>query len=68
MRVSGILGGNSGTAYPLSMSTKFFNNQDGNTLFAKFKGIADGMGEDFHTFQAVAGIFRYHCRQPWMKG
>lgn len=40
------------------MSTKFFNNQDGNTLFAKFKGIADGMGENFHTFQAVAGFFR----------
>ena len=40
------------------MSTKFFNNQDGNTLFAKFKGIADGMGENFYTFQAVAGFFR----------
>lgn len=40
------------------MSTKFFNNQDGNTLFAKFKGIANGMGENFHTFQAVAGFFR----------
>lgn len=40
------------------MSTKFFNNQNGNTLFAKFKGIADGMGENFHTFQAVAGFFR----------
>lgn len=40
------------------MSAKFFNNQDGNTLFAKFKGIADGMGENFHTFQAVAGYFR----------
>ena len=40
------------------MFTKFFNNQDGNTLFAKFKGIADGMGENFHTFQAVAGFFR----------
>ena len=40
------------------MSTKFFNNQDGNTLFAKFQGIARGMGENFHTFQAVAGFFR----------
>ncbi len=40
------------------MSTKFFNNQDNNTLFAKFQGIAEGMAGNFHTFQAVAGFFR----------
>ena len=40
------------------MSTKFFNNRDGNTLFSKFQGLAQGMGVNFHTFQAVAGFFR----------
>lgn len=43
------------------MSTKFFNNQNGNTLFGKLKGIADaekGMGDKFKVFQAVAGYFR----------
>lgn len=43
------------------MSTKFFNNQDGNTLFEKLKGIADaenGMGDIFKVFQAVAGHIR----------
>ena len=43
------------------MSTKFFNNKDGNTLFEKLKGIADpetGMGDKFRVFQAVAGYFR----------
>lgn len=40
------------------MATKFFNNLDGNTLFAKFRGITQGMGANFHTFQAVAGFFR----------
>ena len=39
------------------MSSNFFNNTDGNTLFAKFRGIAEGMA-DFHTFQAVSGFFR----------
>ena len=40
------------------MATKFFNNADGETLFSKFKGIAEGMGINFHTFQAVSGYFR----------
>lgn len=40
------------------MATKFFNNTDGETLFSKFKGIAEGMGANFHTFQAVSGYFR----------
>jgi hypothetical protein len=26
------------------MATKFFNNENGDTLFAKLKGIADGVG------------------------
>ena len=39
------------------MSTKFFNNQDGNTIFEKLKGIAKGMA-DFHSFWAVVGFFR----------
>jgi superfamily II DNA or RNA helicase len=43
------------------MTSKFFNNQDGKTLFEKLKGIADakeGMGDKFKVFQAVAGYFR----------
>ena len=40
------------------MATKFFNNTGGETLFSKFKGIAEGMGANFHTFQAVSGYFR----------
>ena len=40
------------------MSTKFFNNENGDTLFAKLKGIVGGMGVNFHTFQAVSGYFR----------
>ena len=40
------------------MSTKFFNNDSGNTLFAKLRGIAQGMDANFHTFQAVSGYFR----------
>ena len=40
------------------MATKFFNNENGDTLFAKLKGIAEGMGVNFHTFQAVSGYFR----------
>lgn len=39
------------------MSTKFFNNNIGNSLFDKFKGIADGM-PNFHSFLAVVGYFR----------
>lgn len=39
------------------MSTKFFNNTIGNTLFDKFNGIADGM-PNFHSFLAVVGYFR----------
>ena len=39
------------------MSTKFFNNNISNTLFDKFKGIADGMS-NFHSFLAVVGYFR----------
>lgn len=38
------------------MSTKFFNGCD-NTLFDKFKGIAQGM-QNFHSFLAVVGYFR----------
>ena len=42
------------------MSTKFFNNDDGNTLFARLAKIAgaEGMGEKFQVFKAVAGYFR----------
>ena len=39
------------------MSTKFFNNKDGNTLFEKLRGIARGMAT-FDRFLAVAGYFR----------
>ena len=39
------------------MSTKFFNNELGNTLFDKLKGIASGMSS-FHSFLAVVGFFR----------
>lgn len=37
------------------MSTKFFNNNMGNTLFDKFKGVAEGM-QNFHSFLAVVGL------------
>ncbi len=42
------------------MTTKFFNNDSGNTLFAKLAGLASegGMGDRFQVFQAVAGYFR----------
>lgn len=40
------------------MMSKFFNNENGDTLFSKFTGIADGMGANFHTFLAVSGYFR----------
>lgn len=39
------------------MSTKFFNNGQGNTLFDKLKGIASEMMA-FDRFLAVAGFFR----------
>lgn len=39
------------------MSTKFFTNTDGNTLFDKFREIATDM-VNFHTFNAVVGYFR----------
>ena len=40
-----------------TMSTKFFNNNSGNTLFEKMKGIASGMAT-FDRFLAVVGFFR----------
>ncbi len=39
------------------MSTKFFNNTPGNTLFEKLKGIATNMAS-FERFLAVVGFFR----------
>lgn len=39
------------------MSSKFFNNSPENTLFDKFKGIAEGM-PNFYAFLAVVGYFR----------
>ena len=39
------------------MSTKFFTNNTGNTLFDKFKGIAADM-LNFDRFLAVVGFFR----------
>ena len=39
------------------MSSKFFNNNPQNTLFDKFKGIAEGM-PNFYSFLAVVGYFR----------
>ena len=39
------------------MSTKFFNNDAGNTLFDKLKGIATEMAT-FNHFLAVVGFFR----------
>lgn len=39
------------------MSSKFFNNNGENTLFAKLKGIAQGMA-NFERFLAVVGFFR----------
>jgi len=40
-----------------NMSSKFFTNKEGNTLFDKFKGIARGMA-NFYSFHAVVGFFR----------
>ena len=39
------------------MSSKFFNNSGENTLFAKLRGIAQGMA-NFDRFLAVVGFFR----------
>lgn len=39
------------------MSSKFFNNNTGSTLFDKLKGIASGMA-NFDRFLAVVGFFR----------
>ena len=39
------------------MSSKFFNNNSGNTLFDKLKGIACNMAY-FDRFLAVVGFFR----------
>jgi len=39
------------------MSSKFFTNTGNNTLFDKFKGVAQGM-MNFHSFHAVVGFFR----------
>lgn len=39
------------------MSSKFFNNSPQNTLFEKFKGIAESMS-NFYSFLAVVGYFR----------
>ncbi|GAB6010986.1 helicase-related protein [Viscerimonas tarda] len=39
------------------MSSKFFTNQHDNTLFDKFRGIAQGM-TNFYSFHAVVGFFR----------
>lgn len=39
------------------MSTKFFNNSTGNSLFEKLKGIASDMA-NFERFLAVVGFFR----------
>ena len=40
------------------MSTKFFTNHNGNTLFKKLSGVAHDLGPLFHVFQAVTGYFR----------
>ena len=37
--------------------THFFNNTDGNSLFAKLRGIAQNM-PNFDRFLAVVGFFR----------
>jgi hypothetical protein len=38
------------------MSSKFFTSQHDNTLFDKYKGIAQGMA-NFYSFHAVIGFF-----------
>lgn len=40
------------------MSTKFFTNTSGNTLFEKFRALAEQNPETFRFFDAVTGYFR----------
>ncbi len=52
------------------MSTKFFTNNEDNTVFQKFKGILENM-KDVYAFHAVAGYFRssgYFALQEYLKG
>ena len=42
--------------YRITMNSKFFNNDNGDTLFDKLKGIATEM-DDFDRFLAVVGFF-----------
>ncbi len=51
------------------MSTKFFTNNEDNTVFQKFKGILENM-KDIYAFHAVAGYFRssgYFALQEYLK-
>jgi len=51
------------------MSTKFFTNNEDNTVFQKFKGILENM-KDIYAFHAVAGYFRssgYFALQQYLK-
>lgn len=51
------------------MSTKFFTNNEENTVFQKFKGILENM-KDVYAFHAVAGYFRssgYFALQEYLK-
>ena len=51
------------------MSTKFFTNNEDNTVFQKFKGILENM-KDVYAFHAVAGYFRssgYFALQEYLK-
>ena len=51
------------------MRTKFFTNNEENTVFQKFKGILENM-KDISAFYAVAGYFRYSgyfALQPYLK-
>lgn len=40
------------------MGTKFFTNESENTLFAKFRALAEQNPETFRLFDAVTGYFR----------
>lgn len=51
------------------MSTKFFTNNEDNTVFQKFKGIFENM-KDVYAFHAVVGYFRasgYFALQEYLK-
>ena len=51
------------------MSTKFFTNDQDNTLFKKFSGIFENM-KDIYAFHAVVGYFRssgYFALQEYLK-